>query len=102
MRKQFGLSDMQIQMARELGLSPKNFGRYANTENQPWKLPLAEFIEASYHKRFGKNAPDHVKSIEQLAAEHLARRAQKKAEKENASTATEASRSASPHAPNES
>ena len=71
-------------MARELGLSPKNFGRYANTKDQPWKLPLGEFIEASYLKRFKKDAPDHVLSIEQMAADHLAKRAAKKAANEEA------------------
>jgi len=44
-RKRFHLSDAHIQMARELGLNPKKFGGLANTKQEPWKLPLPEFIE---------------------------------------------------------
>ncbi len=80
-RKKFHLTHAQIQMARELGLSPKKFGSYANREKQPWKLPLSEFIEFLYERQFQKKAPDEVKTMEQIAAEHVAKRAQKKAEK---------------------
>ncbi len=79
-RKKFRLSDAQIQMARELGLSPKRFGQYADRKDQPWKLPLAEFIESLYEKQFGKRCPDVVQSIEEIAAEHVAKRAARKAE----------------------
>ena len=77
-RKKFGLSDAHIQMARELGLSPKRFANYADRENKPWKLPLPEFIEVQYQQKFGKDRPDEVTSIEEMAAAHLARRAAKK------------------------
>ena len=80
-RKKFRLTDAQIQMARELGLSPKRFGKYADRKDQPWKLPLAEFIQALYEKQFGKTCPDEVRSMEQLAADHVAKRAARKAEK---------------------
>lgn len=65
-RKRYHLSDVQIQMARELGLNPRKFGKYANEEQEPWKKPLPEFIEEVYFKRFKKKKPDVVKSIEQL------------------------------------
>ncbi len=68
-------------MARELGLSPKRFSKYADRKNQPWKLPLTGFIESLYEKRFGKTCPDEVKTMEQWAAEHVAKRAAKKAAK---------------------
>lgn len=77
-RKKFGLTDLHIQMARELGLSTKRFSNYANCKNQPWKLPLREFIEALYEKQFKKRCPERVRSIEEIAAEHLARREAKK------------------------
>ena len=79
MRKKFGLSDSHIQMARELGLSPKRFPNYADRKDKPWKLPLKEFIEAMYEEKFKKFCPDEVKSIEQMAAEHMAQREAKKA-----------------------
>ena len=65
-------------MARELGLSPKRFGKYADRQNQPWKLPLTEFIEAQYLKQFGKSRPDEVKTMEEIAAAHVAKRAARK------------------------
>jgi hypothetical protein len=84
-RKKYVLSHAHIQMARELGLSPKNFGKLVKTEKQPWKKPLPEFIESQYERRFGKTQPDVVQTIEQLAAAHLEKRAEKKAAKLEAS-----------------
>lgn len=83
-RKKYRLTDAQVQMARELGLSPKRFHSYADRKNQPWKLPLTEFIEASYEKQFGRVSPEVVRTIEEMAADHLARRAAKKLAKEQA------------------
>ena len=83
-RKKFRLSNAHIQMARELGLSPKRFGSYADRKDQPWKLPLADFIESLYEKQFGKRCPDEVKSIEEIAVAHVAKRAARKAEKAKA------------------
>lgn len=80
-RKKFQLSNAHIQMARELGMNPKRFASQANRENQPWKLPLPKFIEALYEEKFGKPRPDVVQSIEEMAAEHMARREARKAAK---------------------
>ena len=60
-QKRYHLSDMHIQMAKELGLNPKKFGGLANTKQEPWKAPLPDFIEAIYFKRFGKTRPDERK-----------------------------------------
>src|ERR1700674_1670432 len=65
-RKRFRLSHMHVQMARELGMNPKKFGGLANHRQEPWKMPLPEFIEHLYFKRFGKPAPERVNTIEQL------------------------------------
>ena len=92
-RKKFRLSDAHIQMARELGLSPKRFGKYADRQNQPWKLPLTDFIEAQYLKQFGKSRPDEVKTMEEIAAAHVAKRAARKLA--NARAAQEAKTNAS-------
>jgi len=40
-------------MARELGLNPKKLGSLDNHHQEPWKLPLGQFIEELYAKRFG-------------------------------------------------
>jgi hypothetical protein len=56
-RRRYQLSDAHVQMARELGLNPKKFGGLANTRQEPWKLPLPEFIEELYFQRFKILAP---------------------------------------------
>ena len=68
-------------MARELGMNPKKFGGIANERQDPWKVPLKEFIANCYHKRFGRALPEHVRSIEELAKDVQKRRALKKAKK---------------------
>jgi hypothetical protein len=56
-RKSFHLSHAQIQMARELGMNPKNLGGLANHRQETWKMPLPEFIEQLYFKSFGRHEP---------------------------------------------
>ncbi len=74
-RKRFHLSHAHVQMARELGMNPKGFGKLANHRQEPWKLPLPQFIERLYHKRFGKECPDVVVSIEERARRTAAKKA---------------------------
>ena len=65
-RKRYHLSHVHIQMARELGINPKKFGKIANETQDPWKAPLPAFIERIYFKRFGRERPLDVKSIEEV------------------------------------
>ena len=65
-RKKHHLSHAHIQMARELGMNPKKFGKIANHKQEPWKAPLPVFIEGIYFKRFGKRRLNDAKSIEQV------------------------------------
>ncbi len=65
-RRRCHLSDVHIQMARELGMNPKKFGKIANEKKEPWKKPLPFFIEHIYLKRFGRDRPVDVKSIEEV------------------------------------
>lgn len=76
-RARFRLSHAHIQMARELGLNPKNFGSLANHSQEPWKASLPRFIGDIYFKRFGKVQPDRVLSIEERALEIDRRKAEK-------------------------
>ena len=71
---------MHIQMARELGLNPKKFGKLANHRQERWKRPLPEFIAHLYVKRFGK-MPDVVRTIEEVAAAEMAKREAKQMRK---------------------
>jgi len=79
-RKRHRLSHAQIQMARELGMNPKKFGKLDNHDQEPWKMPLGRYVEHLYFKRFGKERPDVVLSIE----EKIRRDQQKKARKREA------------------
>ena len=69
-------------MAKELGLNPKKFGKLQPTKQQPWKLPLSEFIEDIYFKHFKKSTPDNVKSIEQMVKDKAIKKAERKKRKE--------------------
>lgn len=62
-KKKYRLSDVQIQMARELGMNPKKFGSLANHKQEPWKAPLPDFIEELYFKRFKKDRPDVITKL---------------------------------------
>ena len=77
-RKRYHLSHAHIQMARELGLNPKKFGSLANTKQEPWKLPLPEYIEKLYIKHFKKNRPDNVRSIEQTVRDYRRKKQERK------------------------
>jgi hypothetical protein len=69
-RKRHRLSHEQVQMARELGLNPKKLGKLDNHRQELWKLPLPAFIEQLYRKRFGKDRPDVMLSLEDRARLH--------------------------------
>ena len=53
-------------------------------DQEPWKLPLREFIGKLYFKRFGKEWPDAVSSIEEMAAAKKAKKQAKKAARHSA------------------
>ncbi len=96
-RKRHRLTHAQIQMARELGMNPKKFGKLDNHRQQRWKLPLGQFIEKCYFKRFGK-LPSEVPSIEQRikleekkkAARREAKRLRRESEAEDSKAPMEA------------
>lgn len=85
-RKRYRLSDAQVQMARELGLNPRKFGKLANEKQEPWKKPLPEFIEEIYFKRFKKKQPDIVRSIEQVIQDQRERKEERKARRDKPKT----------------
>jgi hypothetical protein len=79
-------------MARELGMNPKKLGKLDNADQEPWKLPLPEFIEALYRKRFGRDRPETVTSVEERVRaterKEAARREAKRLRREAASSAS--------------
>lgn len=80
-RKKHKLSHAHIQMARELGMNPKKFGKLDNHKQQPWKAPLPIFIEDLYFKRFGKDGPENVRSIEQMVKDKKKKQLERKQRK---------------------
>lgn len=69
-------------MARELGMNPKSFGKLANYRQEKWKLPLPQFIEELYFKRFGRAQPEQVASIEQVVKTINRKKEEKKQERQ--------------------
>ena len=65
-------------MARELGMNPKKFGKLDNHKQEPWKAPLPIFIEDLYFKRFGKEKPENVQSIEQMVKDKKRKQLERK------------------------
>jgi hypothetical protein len=94
-RRRHSLSHAHIQMARELGMNPRKFGKINNHRQEPWKAPLPVFIESIYFKRFNKEQPDEIRSIEEIAAARVAKRQARKLAKQ----ARKAARPTSPESP---
>ena len=78
-RNKFRLSHAHIQMARELGLNPKKLGSLANHDQERWKSPLPQFIEELYNERFGRDRPELVMPVEELAQKKQRRATQESA-----------------------
>lgn len=68
-------------MARELGMNPKKFGKFDNHKQEPWKAPLPIFIEGLYFKRFGRELPENVRSIEQMVKDKKQKQLERKQRK---------------------
>lgn len=77
-RRRHQLSHAHVQMARELGMNPKKLGKLDNHHQEPWKAPLPQFIEDLYFKRFGRERPEVVTSIEERARAQRAKQAARK------------------------
>ena len=77
-RKRHHLSHAQVQMARELGMNPKKLGKLDNHDQEPWKMPLRQFIEQLYLERFDRERPATVSSIEERIRLDEAKKARKR------------------------
>lgn len=83
-RRRFRLSAAQVQMARELGMNPRKFGKLANHDQEPWKEPLPQFIESLYFKRFGRDRPAVVFTLEEHARQQERKKEARKAARKRA------------------
>ena len=98
-RRRFHLSHAHVQMARELGMNPKKLGGMANHRQEPWKVPLPQYIEELYLRRFKKERPDNVRSIEQIMADRARKQAERKECKYQQRGATHPESAVQPPAP---
>lgn len=67
-RQRHRLSHAHVQMARELGMNPRKLGKLDNHDQEYWKAPLPQFIEQLYCRRFGRERPAIVTSLEERSA----------------------------------
>ena len=74
-RRRHHLSHAHVQMARELGMNPKKLSQLDNHDQEPWKVPLPQFIEHLYFKKFGRERPEFVASVEEQVRTKKAKRA---------------------------
>jgi len=80
-RRRHKLSHAQVQMARELGMNPRKLGKLDNHKQEAWKLPLPQYIEELYLRRFSKAVPEVVISIEERARRLAEKKAKRKADR---------------------
>jgi len=59
-------------------MNPRKLGKLDNHDQEPWKAPLPQFIEHLYSKRFGRERPEIVTSIEERARAQNAKKAARK------------------------
>src|SRR5260370_32474876 len=98
-RRRFKLSHAHTQMARELGMNPRKLGSLAGGGQEPWKLPLPEFIVECYRKSFGRSEPEHVRSLEEVVqAEEKRRKEKEPRNAEKMGIPAGSAQSAGPHA----
>ena len=83
-RKRHRLPHAHVQMARELGMNPRELDNLANHDQEIWKAPLPQFIERLYFRSFGREWPEKIMSIEERAAEQQAKMATRKETKRSA------------------
>lgn len=53
-KKRCRLNQADIQMAKELGMTPKSLLKNIPAPNQQWKAPVKEWIRDLYEKKFGR------------------------------------------------
>ena len=80
-RTRYRLTHAQVQMARELGMNPNRLGKKDNQDQEPWKMPLKQYIEHLYTRRFGKERPDVVLSIEEKMRRDEEKKARRREQK---------------------
>jgi len=53
-KKRCKLNKTDIQMAKELGMTPKSLIKNIPTSDQRWKAPVKEWVQDLYFEKFGR------------------------------------------------
>ncbi|MCV9885077.1 hypothetical protein [Metabacillus halosaccharovorans] len=53
-KKRCRLNDADIQMAKELGMTPKSLTKNIPSKDQQWKAPVKVWVSTMYEEKFGK------------------------------------------------
>lgn len=85
-RKRHGLSHADVQMARELGLTPLKIANLPGAEDD---AVLRARIKEMYEERFGRARPDVVVSLEYRARKHASKKRAEGVAKDAKKTAVE-------------
>ena len=56
-------------------MNPMKLGKLDNHDQEPWKVPLPQFIERLYVRNFGRARPEVVMSVEERARAQQAKKA---------------------------
>ncbi|MFT8321954.1 MAG: hypothetical protein ABF649_13705 [Bacillus sp. (in: firmicutes)] len=66
-KKRCRLNEAEIQMAKELGITPKGLIKVIPEPNQHWKAPVKVWIRELYQEKFGRVLIDkHTKKVKKL------------------------------------
>lgn len=68
-KKQCRLNEADIQMAKELGMTPRSLIKNVPTPNQQWKAPVKVWIRDLYEEKF-----DRVLTVKPVLSEELKRK----------------------------
>ncbi|GAE94589.1 hypothetical protein JCM21714_3761 [Gracilibacillus boraciitolerans JCM 21714] len=52
-KKRCRLNQADIQMAKELGMTPKSLTKNIPSKNQQWKAPVKQWVRDLYEEKFG-------------------------------------------------
>jgi len=98
-RKRHQLTDIQVQMARELALKPRKLGERAGRGSAFPGQSVSEWVEQQYRVRFGREAPEEVRSLEERAAAIKVRKEERQARRKQRKPPTDPAKNPAEEAP---
>ncbi|TMV45790.1 hypothetical protein FE783_28050 [Paenibacillus mesophilus] len=77
-KKRCRLSDEEIRMAKELGMTPKSLTKNIPSPSQKWKAPVREWVWELYAEKFGNKRPSAAANSSPLPVKRSAVKIQQK------------------------